>query len=159
MRVKENPLIKLTLTNIKNFHLFDITIYFPLALRGGRKAVPSFNRPIKSALTLITSRRPCHKGISPSYTQGRQTPGQNDSDPTVFREALSLGCDSRQHQSRVLRRCRSSRTRRGDGNGWNQEMSEVLWAVHGIPVPSNRRGLWAQWMTWHTSSSKFSVAK
>jgi len=30
-------------------------------------------------------------------------------------------------------------TRRGGGNGCHQKMSEVLWAVHGIPVSSNCR--------------------
>jgi len=80
------------------------------------------------------SGRPWHKGTSRSYTQRRI-----DSDLMAFREALSLGCDSRQHHSRVLRRCRSSRTRRGGRNGCHQDMSEVLWAIHGILVLSNRR--------------------
>jgi len=73
---------------------------------------------------------------------------------TAFREALSLG------YSRVLRRCRSSRTSRGGGNGCHQEMSEVL-----LSYPRRTSSfwspwrLWAQWMTRCMSSSKFSVAK
>jgi len=55
---------------------------------------------------------PCHKGTSRSYTQRQQTPGRHDSDPMAFREFLGLGCDSRQHHSRVLRCCHSSRMRR-----------------------------------------------
>jgi len=80
------------------------------------------------------------KRISRSYTQRRQTPSRNDSDPMAFKEALSLGCDSRQHHSRVLRRYRSSQTRRGGGNGCHQEMLEVLRVIHGTLVSSNRHG-------------------
>jgi len=72
------------------------------------------------------SGHPCHKGTSRSYTPRQQTPGRNDSDPMAFKEALGLGRDSRQHHSRVLRRCCSSLTKRGGGNGCHQEMSEVL---------------------------------
>jgi len=72
------------------------------------------------------SGHPCHKGTSWSYTQKRQTPGRNESDPMAFREDLGLGCDGRQHHGRVLRRCRSSRTKTGCGNGCHQEMSEVI---------------------------------
>jgi len=99
---------------------------------------PAPERPGDPCLGI--SRRPCHKVTSRSYTQRRQTPGRNDSDSLAFWKALGLECDSRQHHNRVLRRCCSLRMRRGGGNGCHQEMSEVLWAVHGIPVPSNCRG-------------------
>jgi len=46
----------------------------------------------------------------------------------TIKEALSLGCDSRRHHSRVLRRCRSSRTRRGGGNGCHQKMPELAYS-------------------------------
>jgi len=39
---------------------------------------------------------------------------------------IIMGCDSRHYHSRVLHRCRSSRTRRDGKNGCHQEMSEVL---------------------------------